>query len=124
MAYYPKLYPEAWDRAIRRLPELKAMARLGRTKVYGINKPEHLTFQQWVFVLLDRMTEEDKKIWSRRISQIIKRWSSKTSVPFPEKPLRVLDTKSRAATSWHGIAMEMQRNDRIGSQGGSRTNLV
>jgi predicted phosphoadenosine phosphosulfate sulfurtransferase len=116
MHAWPELYPDFWNRVISRLPELDAMARYSKTKLYrkGIGKPSGWTWQEWTLHLLDTMQDEQMQAWfCRELARTIKRWSRFHSMPFPETPLRTVDGKSDQLMSWQRFAMMIGKHDHI-----------
>lgn len=109
------MYPEMWERAIRRLPELKAQARYGRTRLYRkvMNKPAGLTWQEYVFVLLDELNDEKSRaFWLKEIRDTLLKWRRKHSVPFPQEPVE--GNEPHGGRCWKGLAMAIAKNDLMG----------
>lgn len=120
---WAKFYPEAWEKALRRLPELAPQARYGRSKIYrkGMEKPLGLTWQEWAFQILEALDEESQKFWRNKIRKALSSWAAMNSVPFPELPLAVVDGDGQNQGCWKRVAMAICKNDRI--EGDSRDKL-
>lgn len=108
---YAALYPEFWEKAMRRMPELRAQNRYGNTKLYRVvqNKPPGLTWQEYTLRLIAVLPEEDRQYWVRQLKSILKRWERKTSMPFPEEAL-----PGGGMNCWKILARSIAKNDRIG----------
>ena len=116
VSYYPEFYPDFWERAIRRLPELRPAYRYGNSKLYReiMNKPVHMTWQEYTYYLLDMLDEENKAFWQKQIESIVKEWSRKSTVPFPEENIGEADD----GMTWKRFAYVIGKNDRF--KGNSR----
>ncbi|MEM7345425.1 MAG: phosphoadenosine phosphosulfate reductase family protein, partial [Chloroflexota bacterium] len=113
---WAEFYPDMWERAIRRLPALRSMARYGQSRIYqkGTRKPDGLTWMEWCFVCVNALNEDDRAYWIKVIKQELRRWRDKHSTPFPE-------TGQSGTTSWKKLVQMIAKNDRI--QGESRDRL-
>lgn len=115
LIYYPEFYPEFWERAIRRLPELKPAQRYRMSKIYRevMNKPAGFTWQEYAMQLLSRLEPDSKEFWTKQISNQLKRFARKSTQPFPEE--------DGFHPSWKKFCFLMGKNDRI--HGGCRDSL-
>lgn len=112
-------YPDEWERAINRLPELKAQARYGKTKLYRktLEKPAGLTWQEWTFKIIeDIQNSEDRERLVGLVRRELRRWAKTHSIPFPEETLTV--DGIRMPWSWQRMAFLAAKNDSL--QGGFR----
>lgn len=111
--FYPEFYPDFWEQAIIRLPELKAQARYGNSKLFKASaKPTHMTWQEYTMKLIDNFDEEDvRDFWMLEIVCQLRRWNRKSTVPFPETDIGL-------GRSWKQLANMIQKNDIIRTTGG------
>ena len=116
--YYPAFYPDFWERAIRRLPELRASARYGFTPLYRtkLGKPKGLTWQEYFWLLLSQVDEESRTYWTDEIERALRTWSTVSTMPFPEEPFKIGTTLYEK--SWKRYCGMIGKNDRF--QGSSR----
>ena len=80
------LYPDFWERAIRRMPELDSHARYKDTSLYrrASGKPPGVTWQQYTFMLIDQL-EGDTRAWAiKEVEGYLRRWGKVSQAPFPE----------------------------------------
>lgn len=114
--FYPEFYPDFWERAIARLPELKSAQRYGYTTLFRENmaKPAHLTWQEYTGVILQSLDPESQEFWISEIDAWMRRWRLHSEVPFPDD----MDGQNMC---WRRLATMMIKNDRI--KGSSRDRL-
>lgn len=117
--YYPKFYPDFWERAIRRLPELKAAARYGGTRLYRerLNKPVGMTWQEYCFELVERLDEDSQDYWLAQIASLLKQHRSMSTAPLQEALVLYGDGR-KDLMGWRYLAAAIAKNDRI--EGSSR----
>ncbi len=116
---FATFYPDEWDRAIRRLPELKAQARYGKTKLYRktLDKPAGLTWQEWTFKIIEDIENPtDRERLVSLIKRELKRWAKTHSIPLPDESISV--DGARLPWSWQRLAFLAAKNDAL--QGGFR----
>lgn len=109
--HYASFYPDFWEKATRRLPELTATARYGATALYREvqNKPVGMTWQDYAGHLLKQLDFESQDYWNRHIGYALERYAKKHTTAFPEDG----DT-----LSWKSFCFRMSKNDRM--KGSSR----
>ena len=123
-AHYAEFYGEFWERAIRRLPELRAAARYGMTGLYrkAQRKPRHMTWAEYCYHLIEQNADpEVRAFWKRAMEQALSRWRRKFGeIPFPgAKASRpIVDGKELAVRTWQDFAAMIAKNDLF--QGRSR----
>lgn len=115
ISVYQEFYPDFWEKAVKRLPELSAAARYGNSKLYRevLNKPTHMTWQEYVSQLLNGLDAGSREFWLKEIRSDLKVWSEKSSVAFPEE--------MPSGPCWKKFAFTIGKNDRI--MGGSRDSM-
>lgn len=113
--YWPELYPEYYDKVLRRLPELRAQARYGDTKIFRevMNKPAGLTWQDWALKLLSQQPEETQEHFIKMIRSLLLRWKRFNTVPFPDDDT-IVDGKKNSLQSWKRIAMVVSKGSKHG----------
>jgi len=114
--YWPQFYPDFWDKAIRRLPELTAQHRYGSTKLYreAFNKPDHMTWMEYTFFIIASFEEEKvRKYWLQHVKETLMRWSEKNTYPFPDEPI-LIDGKPESLKCWKRLATIISKNDMTG----------
>jgi len=112
--FYPEFYPDFWAKAIVRLPELRAMARYGSTKMYRAraNKPEGITWREFCMQILQSLDDESRVFWLNQIEGYLRRWKNRTTLPFPDEPVKVEGEKTWQS-SWRTLAVIIDKNDRF-----------
>jgi len=115
LPFYAEFYPDFWEKAIRRLPELRAVARYGQSPLYReiLSKPLGMSWQAYAIQILNRLELADRQVWIHEIQRYLNRWARRSTSPFPEE-LEGGDP----GPCWKRIAMIMAKNDRI--KGGNR----
>lgn len=114
---WPTFYPDFWDRALRRLPELSAQARHGDTKIYRglLQKPSGWTWQKWVYKLVDDLPDQESRdYWIHHIKNTLKKWDNMTSTPFPDDNIFMEGYGVETLQSWRYLARIISKNDRSG----------
>lgn len=109
ISYFPEFYPEFWEKAIKRLPELRTSQRYRHTKLYRevMNKPDGLTWQEYCFKLLETLQPEDREYWKNKITISLRKWSKRSTLPFPETSYDIV------GASWKRYCYVIGKNDRI-----------
>lgn len=115
MDLWAQFYPDFWQKATLRLPELRPAALYGDSKLYReiMSKPTGLTWQEYALKLLDQLDEDSQAYWRHWLSNMLARWRRQSSVPFPQ------DSKE-SKLSWKHLCYRLGKNDRF--QGESRDN--
>lgn len=121
---WAEFYPDAWEKALRRLPELRPFARYANTTLYKRNtadaKPPGATWQEWTMSQLEALPPSDRSFWTREIKNQVLKWRNYHNIPFPDEPLGGGDGFTHVM-SWKKICQMITKNDRIG--GNSRDKL-
>jgi len=121
--WWPVLYPDFWDRAIRRMPELRAQARYGMSKLYrqGMTKPTGITWQEYTWQIISNFDDPTvQEFWTRHIRDVLRTWDKKNTIPFPEEPIpEIVEAtgEERIADSfhcWKYMAYTVSKNDLTG----------
>lgn len=115
MDLWAQFYPDFWQKAIIRLPELRPAAMYGKGKLYReiLNKPAGLTWQEYTMKLVDNLDDESQKYWRHWLTNMLARWDRQSTVPFPED-------SANSKLSWKHICYRVGKNDRY--KGESRDN--
>jgi len=116
--HYPEFYPDFWERAIKRLPELRAAARYGDTGLYHqtLLKPISMTWQEFTMSILEGLAPDSRQFWAKQIKHTMRRWANHSTIPFPDDDVGATFTSK--GLSWKRFATMMAKNDRI--KGGCR----
>jgi predicted phosphoadenosine phosphosulfate sulfurtransferase len=107
---FSECFPALWDRMCARVPGAAAAARYSNSILYShktrLEKPDHLTWEEYLALLLERHEEKAKVAIAARLADEIKRHYSKTSDP-------ILETAAHPMTglSWRWMAMIASRGD-------------
>lgn len=112
----PAFYPDFWQKAIRRLPELRAQQRYGRTALYraALKKPAGITWREYCFVLIDRIDDEGaREFWMKEVTSTLKRRAKTSTVPMPETGSGV------GGGSWQFLCKIIAKNDLINGGNGN-----
>ena len=115
MDLWAQFYPDFWQRAIVRLPELRPAAMYGKSKLYRdiLSKPDGLTWQEYCMRLVEQLDDESQAYWRNWLTNMLARWAQQSTLPFPQE--------SKTSTlSWKHIAFRIGKNDRF--KGESRDN--
>ena len=105
---YPALYPDFWEKAIRRLPEMRAQERYGNTNLMrSVKKPSGMTWQEYALYILSQLDEDSQRYWKSEIRNYLRAWKRKNTVPFPDEPI-----PNVSMHSWKQLARAMEKNDR------------
>jgi len=114
--FWPVFYPDFWDKAIRRLPELKAQARYGNTELFRevMNKPDAITWQQYAYILLDHLQPADREFWFSFVRQVLKKWNKRNSIPYPDEPVIIEGYGKEVLHGWKRLCYIISKNDRTG----------
>jgi len=118
--FYQEFYPDAWNQAIRRMPELSAQARYGTSKLFlkAKAKPLSMTWQEYVYLLINEFEEEAvRKFWLNAIDQKLRNWARKYTIPFPEENVRI-DGEADIG-SWKRFAAIIAKNDLVRNKNGN-----
>jgi predicted phosphoadenosine phosphosulfate sulfurtransferase len=115
MDLWAQFYPDFWQKATVRLPELRPAAMYGKSKLYReiLNKPVGLTWQDYTMQLVDSLDADSQTYWRNWLTNMLARWGRQASVPFPEESLT-------SKLSWKHICFRIGKNDRY--KGESRDN--
>lgn len=118
---YPMFYSDFWEKAIIRLPEMRAMSRYGDTKIFRsvMNKPDGMTWQQYTWAIIESFKDEDtKRFWINHIRNVMRKWTKKNSIPFPDEPPEIIDLDGEIYPEifqcWKRLASIVAKNDRFG----------
>ena len=112
--FYQEFYPETWERAIRRMPELSAQARYGTSKLFlkAKAKPLNMTWQEYTYKLINEFDEEYvRKFWIKAIDGKLRGWARKYTIPFPEENSRI--DGEIDINSWKRFAQIIAKNDLV-----------
>lgn len=122
---WAEFYPEAWERAMRRLPEIRDQARYGRTKLYqrGNEKPVGVTWQEWCMAIIASYPPEMQVRMKDAVAKEISRWYRTHTVAFPEGTLQEIDGKkhTKSEHSWQKLCQVLAKNDTSGGKIGGRS---
>ena len=118
---FPMFYADFWEKAIRRLPEMRAMSRYGESKLFRsvMNKPDGMTWQNFTWrVIASFKDEPTRQFWTAYIKKALRKWNRKNSVPFPEEPAQVTEVDGtlyfETLQNWKRLAQISGKNDRFG----------
>lgn len=99
---YAECFPEMWHKMLNRVSGVATAWRYANTGLYGIGskeKPNDLTYKNWVEVILESYDKVDSNIVKKNINSIIKRHYDKTNDNIPDEEVHPL-----TGTSWAFIA--------------------
>lgn len=114
---WSSFYPDFWDAAVKRLPELRAQARYGASKLFRqvMNKPDGMTWQEFTWALIaGYKDEETREFWTHYTESALRKWTKKNSIPFPDEPVMVDGYGLETLQCWKRIASVVSKNDRFG----------
>jgi predicted phosphoadenosine phosphosulfate sulfurtransferase len=116
---WAQLYPDTWDRALARLPELDAQSRYGKSTLFLKNKqlPPGMTWQEYAWHTLSQLDADSQVFWRLQIERILKRWAMSHTQPFPDTNAS-MGGGEYELQCWQRVVFMLVKNDRIGS--GSR----
>jgi len=111
--FFQAFYPDFWERAIKRLPEMATFAKHAQSELFTVKLPPGMTYREYTFLLLSAMEDpESKAFWEKQIELYIGRWLARSSEPLPDEP--ILTTSGYlTSNSWKNLANAMARNDLI-----------
>tara|TARA_R110000772_G_C13310310_1_gene440325 strand:- start:5011 stop:6213 length:1203 start_codon:yes stop_codon:yes gene_type:complete len=83
---YAECFPEMWDKMLARVKGVATAWRYGNTELYSnaSKKPEHITFKQYMNVIIDSYNDEYQKIVKKVLNNYIKNHMKQTFDPIPE----------------------------------------
>ena len=108
-----QLYPDIWNRAIKRIPELAMTHQLENTGLLsGIrNKPVGMTWQEYTLSLVNQQTPELKAHFMGNIRHILETWHIRSTVEFPDDDL--FGGGMTGSRSWRGLAHMIMKHDHL-----------
>ncbi len=82
LGMFAECFPELWDRMHDRVPGAATAARYSRTILYSYRdkpeKPENISWEDYILSLLDKFSDEGKRLNAARIRDMIRRHYRKT----------------------------------------------
>jgi predicted phosphoadenosine phosphosulfate sulfurtransferase len=116
---WAQLYPDTWQRALNRLPELDAQSRYGKSTLFLRNKqlPMGMTWQEYAWHILTQLDTDSQAFWQQQIERLLRRWASTHTQPFPDTAAS-MGNGEHEMQCWQRVCFMLVKNDRIGS--GSR----
>ncbi len=102
-----ELYPDLWNKAILRLPELETMMRYGHSTFYSRSnhKPAGMTWREYALTVLNMLDDDSRKVWQSIIVARLRNWHGRSSGPFPEIKTHVSEN------SWQHLVEGMTQNE-------------
>lgn len=110
---FAAMYPDFWNAAIRRLPELIDIGRYGGTRLYmeGAGKPDGLTWQEWSDIILSGFDANTRVEMIERVTVLVRRWARMSNAPFPDSAAMAQGYEY----SWQKIAAMLSKSDPLRS---------
>lgn len=108
-------YPEAWDKLIRRLPEVRPLGQLGAIGRLnsGQSRPVGYTWFEWTFELVKTLDKDSQEFWYDYLSTSMKRFKAEFGFPIPETPIGDGNRMLCQGYCWYQIARAVIKNDRL-----------
>ena len=118
---YSECFPEMWHKMLYRVEGVATAWRYANTELYSNanDKPENLTYQEYLKVIIDSYDHDSKNTLKKNINQYINLHRKKTSQPIPEDEAHPL-----SGVSWKFICRVAIRGDFKGRQSNNLTPLA
>lgn len=111
---YAECWPELWDKMQRRVQGVNAAMRYSNERIWqGQDKPDDMSWRDFVQMALTWMNPEDQKILKKQMNQVVRRHYNRTDEAIPDA-----DDHPLTGTSWKFISMMVMRGDRKGRRRG------
>jgi predicted phosphoadenosine phosphosulfate sulfurtransferase len=110
---YAECFPELWHKMLYRVEGVATAWRYANTELYSnsSSKPDHLTYKEYLNIVLDSYDHDSKDDVSRNINSYISLHKNRTSQPIPE-----LDGHCLTGVSWKWLCKVAIRGDFKGRQ--------
>lgn len=118
---YSECFPEMWHKMLYRVEGVATAWRYANTELYSNanNKPEHLSYKEYLNVIIDSYDHDAKNTLKKNINMYINLHRKKTSQSIPEEESHPL-----SGVSWKFLCRVAIRGDFKGRQSNNLTPLA
>ena len=118
---YAECFPDMWHKMLNRVKGVATAWRYANSELYSNakTKPDHITFRQYLKVILESYSAKPRNDVKKTINQYIRYHKSKTSQPLPED-----EPHPVSGASWQFLCRVTMRGDFKGRQTSSLTALA
>lgn len=118
---YSECFPEMWHKMLYRVEGVATAWRYANTELYSNanNKPEHLSYKEYLNVIIDSYDHDAKNTLKKNINMYINLHRKKTSQSIPEEEAHPL-----SGVSWKFLCRVAIRGDFKGRQSNNLTPLA
>ena len=119
--FYQSFYPEFYNQALKRLPEMSTAARYGASRLYNVTEevpPKGMLWSEYALFLIEQIQDPDiRKYWYGVINQEVMGFKRKHTFPIPE--VDYLIDGQLSSRCWKKFCRWIKKGDVIRDASGS-----